>query len=223
MKGRPAVVGGWEPNPRRRHRQFGALNVRAAEFPCYRCDEAGEVTKEELFDQPEVRWRTLRWRDDAEIFECPECAGRGFRRTAPKHRLFFSWAFFRMGGREWYFPAFVTLWHRDPEVRGDDDSCRRPYERRVREARTDGSWLREAWWGWALRHYGLVHVHHWWLQVHPLQALRRRLLTRCAGCGEPFTRKSGFGPISGRWDGGDERWWQGERFLYHEACFAIER
>lgn len=47
------------------------------------------------------------------------------------------------------------------------------------------------------------HVHHWRLQVHPLQALKRRFWDRCCKCG-----KRGFPPgvsAIGSWDG-DRIW-----------------
>lgn len=84
----------------------------------------------------------------------------------------------------------VTIWHRDPSG-GDDTTCRGTR------------------WQW--------HVHHWRLQVHSLQRLRRRLLTRCAWCDGRHTKADRVN-CSLSWDGPKAPWWRGERGLYHLEC-----
>lgn len=105
--------------------------------------------------------------------------------------------------RRWYWPALVTVWHVDPETDGTDDSC---------------GWFTNRWWKF--------HVHHWRLQVHPWQALRRWLFTRCEFCGERFSRRrkdTGPNPIRKQVMWGPpqrrrKRVFQGERFLFHSDC-----
>lgn len=104
-------------------------------------------------------------------------------------------AFWVVAGRGLYWPCLITLWHRDPSGH-DDTTCRA------------GRWQ--------------LHVHHWRLQVHPLQQLRRRLLTRCAWCGGR-DRKGDAVNVSHSWDSGRDRWWRGEAGLFHRDCSSIER
>lgn len=96
-----------------------------------------------------------------------------------------------------YWPALITVWHREPGGLDSGEVCR-PF----------GSWR--------------FHVHHWRIQVHALQALRRRLLTRCAWCGGRSVKGDAVN-VSHQWDGPRGRWWQGEPGLYHGDCSAIHR
>lgn len=99
-----------------------------------------------------------------------------------------------LAGRGIYWPCMITVWHRDPSGY-DDATCRGKR--------------------WQL------HVHHWNIQISPLQQLRRRLLTRCAWCGGRSVTGDQVN-ISHQWDGPRGRWWQGERGLYHRDCSAIK-
>ncbi|MET9880791.1 hypothetical protein ABZZ36_40250 [Actinacidiphila glaucinigra] len=102
--------------------------------------------------------------------------------------------FWILAGRRLYWPSLITVWHRDPS-NSDDITCGRTRWR--------------------------THVHHWRIQVHPYQQLRRRFLTRCAWCagrsikGDPVN-------ISHSWDGPRARWWQGEPDLFHHDCSEIQ-
>jgi hypothetical protein len=107
----------------------------------------------------------------------------------------FGSPFWVIAGRGLYFPPLITIWHRDPSGY-DDVTCR-------------GT-------NWRL------HVHHWKLQIHPLQHLRRRLLTRCAWCGGRSVKGDRV-CVSDSWDGPRARWWQGERGLFHADCSSIKR
>ncbi|MDX2679284.1 hypothetical protein [Streptomyces soliscabiei] len=98
-----------------------------------------------------------------------------------------------LAGRGLYFPSLITVWHRDPSGY-DDTTCRG---------------MR---WQW--------HIHHWKIQVRPLQHLRRRLLTRCTWC-HGRHRKGDAVNISHQWDGPRGHWWRGERGLYHRDCSLI--
>ena len=61
----------------------------------------------------------------------------------------------------------------------------------------------------------------WRLQIHPLQALRRWALTRCAWCGGRSVKGDRVN-FSHQWDGPRGRWWRGEPGLFHHDCSAIE-
>jgi hypothetical protein len=104
-------------------------------------------------------------------------------------------AFWVVAGRGLFWPSLITVWHRDPSG-FDDKTCRGKRWR--------------------------LHVHHWRLQIHPLQHLRRRLLTRCAWCGGRSIKGDSVN-FSHSWDGPRARWWQGERGLFHSDCSAIKR
>lgn len=80
--------------------------------------------------------------------------------------------------------------------------CRRPQGKRVSDGR----------WRW--------HVRHWKIQVQPLQAVRRSLLTRCSWCGGR-SRKRDHVNVSHSWDGPRGRWWQGEPGLFHHDCSSL--
>jgi hypothetical protein len=60
------------------------------------------------------------------------------------------------------------------------------------------------------------HVWHWRLQIHPWQALRRWLFSRCAGCGKRFPY--GYSPVSFQWDSERPRFFCGEVGVYHSEC-----
>lgn len=106
----------------------------------------------------------------------------------------FNGAFWVVAGRGLYWPCMITVWHRDPSGY-DDTTCRGQR------------------WQW--------HVHHWKIQISPLQQLRRRLLTRCTWCGGRSAKDDAVNH-SHQWDGPRARWWQGERGLFHADCSAIK-
>jgi hypothetical protein len=103
-------------------------------------------------------------------------------------------AFWVVAGRGLYWPSLITIWHHDPSDY-DDTTCRGQR------------------WQW--------HIHHWRIQIRPLQELRRRLLTRCTWC-HGRHRKGDWVNVSHSWDGLPARWWQGERGLYHRDCSGIK-
>lgn len=111
-------------------------------------------------------------------------------------------AFWVIAGRGYYWPSFITVWHREPGGRDALTVCR------TRTQRADGTWKLSRGWVW--------HVHHWKIQVSPLQNLRRRLLTKCAECG-----RKGRPNISHQWHGERGPWWRGERGLYHQECSSL--
>lgn len=151
----------------------------------------------------DVRWK-IRLRHDC----TPSCADDPPHPEGP-----FPWwrpssysAFVRLAGRDYYWPPVVTVWHREPGGRDALTMCRK------RRQRPDGTWKFSGWWR--------IHVHHWHLQVHPLQQLRRSLLTRCAWCGGRDVKGDRVN-FSHQWHRKREHWWQGERGLYHRDCSGI--
>jgi hypothetical protein len=103
-------------------------------------------------------------------------------------------AFWVLAGQAVYWPCLVTVWHHDPSGY-DHTTCRGQR------------------WRW--------HIHHWRIQIVPLQALRRRLFTRCSWCKGRHTRKDQVN-VSHQWDRAPGRWWQGEVGLYHRDCSLIQ-
>ncbi len=99
-----------------------------------------------------------------------------------------------LAGRGLYWPCMITVWHRDPSGY-DDVTCRGKR------------------WQW--------HIHHWKIQVSPLQQLCRRMLTRCTWCGGRSVQGDSVNH-SHQWDGPRAHWWQGERGLFHMDCSAIK-
>jgi len=104
-------------------------------------------------------------------------------------------AFWTLAGREYYWPGLITIWHVDPSGFDSDEDC--PYSGK---------------WRW--------HVHHWRIQIHPLQHFRRWALTRCEWCAGR-SRKGDLVNHSQQWDREDSSWWKGERGLFHSDCSSI--
>lgn len=60
------------------------------------------------------------------------------------------------------------------------------------------------------------HVHHWKVQFHMVQRLKRWLFSRCAVCKGRF--RYGEAPTSTSWGGSGPRWFRGEPHVRHRAC-----
>lgn len=120
-------------------------------------------------------------------------------------------AFWMLAGRRYYFPSLVTVWHVEPGGRDSGEVCKH-YARHQDPVTSE--------WSTEFRHAWKWHVHHWYIQVRPLQALRRRLLTRCAWCGGS-DRKRAHVNVSHSWDGSRGRWWRGEPGLFHGDCSSV--
>lgn len=118
--------------------------------------------------------------------------------------------FWTIAGRTVYWPGLITIWHVEPNGHDSGEVCK--HFDRWQDA--DGKWQSKAnrAWKW--------HVHHWRIQVHPLQHLRRALLTRCEWC-HGRSRKGDVVNLSGQWDRDGGSWWKGERGLYHHDCYSI--
>ena len=76
----------------------------------------------------------------------------------------------------------------------------------IREARP---WWRHPRW----------HLHHWKLQIHPLQAFKRWAWSRCCKCGKRF--KWDESVTSNSWNSKGPQWFKGETDIYHDKCGGI--
>jgi hypothetical protein len=148
-------------------------------------------------------------------------------------RMFIGTPFWLWARKQWYFPPLITIWHIDRNEYGDDDSCRRGIRtaqvavheglsslskhRGERRSTKQLHRIHSILW-WLFCHYHWFHPHHWRVQIHPLQKLRRKLLTRCTGCGKRF--RYGYAPVSGCGGAPNRRWFQGELGLFHFDCYS---
>lgn len=60
------------------------------------------------------------------------------------------------------------------------------------------------------------HIHHWKIQIHFMESLKRWLFTRCCKCGKRF--KFGASACSTSWHGTGPRWFRSETNIYHDGC-----
>jgi hypothetical protein len=128
-----------------------------------------------------------------------------------KPRWSWSLPYFTFAGKGWYFPGVITIWHKEPGGHDSGEVCKHQH----REQDADGQWR------YVFHHAWRFHIHHWKIQVQPLQAARRWLLTRCEWCGGP-SRKGDLVNVSHQWDGERGPWWRGERGLFHMDCSSVE-
>jgi hypothetical protein len=120
-----------------------------------------------------------------------------------------------LAGWQVYWPAILTVWHVEPGGADSGTVC----PQYVRWRGSNGEWRMKSLRGWRF------HVHHWHLQVPPLQELRRRLFERCDWCGGRSTRRRPVN-VSHAWDNRARRWWEPTPHLYHSGCssaVALER
>jgi len=103
--------------------------------------------------------------------------------------------FWFIGPLELYWPSFITVWHVEPGGRDSFEVCKHHSS-----------------WKW--------HIHHWRIQIHLLQSIRRRVLTRCSWCHGQSTKRDPVN-VGHQWDGPRGRWWRGEPGLFHQDCSSI--
>jgi hypothetical protein len=95
-----------------------------------------------------------------------------------------------------HFPPLITVWHNEPDGQDSLTVCDR-----------------NSHWQW--------HIHHWSIQVHSLQSLRRRVLTRCAWCGGRHTKRDPINTGTGGWNPKESPWWRGEIEIAHSDCYTV--
>jgi hypothetical protein len=112
------------------------------------------------------------------------------------------------GRRRW--PVWVTVWHREPGGRDSGEVCKH-----FRNTGTGipGTATVDNRWRW--------HIHHWKLQVIPLQMARSRLLDRCGWCGGRDRKGDPVNVASGWRDDRAAHWWQGDRTAFHSDCHTV--
>jgi hypothetical protein len=97
------------------------------------------------------------------------------------------------------------------------------YERLPQEAQRAVDFM---WWHWRAKlgrpwwKHPRWHVWHWHIQIHPLQALKRWLFSRCAKCSRRFPW--GYAPVTNSWNGSGPRWFNSESGIYHHECYTAE-
>lgn len=136
---------------------------------------------------------------------------RGFK-PRDEGRWKFRGPFWVIAGLRLYWPTMITVWHREPGGRDSGEVCKHY----IRWKGDDGKWQSKMLGGWRW------HVHHWRIQISPLQHLRRWALTRCAWCGGR-SRKGDSVNISQAWHEKKTPWWRGEPDLFHLDCSAYAR
>lgn len=151
----------------------------------------------------DVRWRIRlhheHWTDGPDSCGCPSADYNPFPWWKPRSYM----SHWRLAGRDYWWPPLITVWHREPGGCDGLSVCGGWYtDRRGRRRFRRG-------WKW--------HVRHWRIQVHPLQELRRTLLTRCETCGGR-SRKGRRVNVAHSWDRPRGHWWQGETGLSHMHC-----
>jgi hypothetical protein len=126
----------------------------------------------------------------------------------------------------------IAIWHVDPCVKGDEDSCdwfgtkrnrrngwvtvvKDEYDRLPKAAQEAVDFLM---WHWGAKprpwwKHPRYHVWHWKVQVNAILNLKRWLFSRCATCGKRFPW--GYAPIADGWDSDGPRWFRGERGVRH--------
>lgn len=81
--------------------------------------------------------------------------------------------------------------------------------------------------GWLLRDtrpwykHPRWHIHHWKLQCHPLQSLKRTLFSKCCKCGKGF--KYGESVTTDQWNSDGPRWFKSEKDVYHSDHCGVGR
>ena len=128
--------------------------------------------------------------------------------SSPRWR--FRGRFWQIAGRRYYWPSLITVWHVEPGGHNSGEICKHYRRVQAGDGKPEIRFLRG--WRW--------HVHHWRVQVRPLQNLRRWAPTRCTWCHGP-SRKGDLVNHSHGWDGPRGRWWQGEPGLYHSDCSTV--
>ena len=102
-----------------------------------------------------------------------------------------------------------TIWHNEPRGADSGDICKN-FDR-LPDGRIGRSLNA---WRW--------HVHHWSIQIHPLQTVRRWLFDRCAECGHRFP--FGYSPVTFSWDPQRPPWWkflEPHGQLLHARCASL--
>lgn len=110
--------------------------------------------------------------------------------------------FWTVAGTTWYWPPLVTVWHVEPDDHDALTVCGRDKDGRRAAGHA---------WRW--------HVHHWKVQIRPVQRLRRWLFERCELCGHRYPY--GYAPVAHQWDQPAGKWFRVSRRAYHHECSSL--
>lgn len=131
--------------------------------------------------------------------------------SAPHRRDPFPWwkpssygPFMTVAGRGLYWPPVMVIWHEEPGGADSGEVCRH-YDRATRQIKTGWKW----------------HVHHWRIQIPPLQEAHRRIFGRCGWCGRRSTRRWPVN-VSHQWDRTRPPLFHIDRGLFHMQCSTFE-
>lgn len=174
-----------------------------------------EITRDFAFDW-DASYGGWFDKDGAPLFSTPGIVLAMFRRAAYKHF-----------GRKWgatdrFLRArlFDILSFAENTVDSMDPAITQKYGKEPRQERIEhaasvvyGCVLR---WSQPWYRHPRWHLHHWQIQVHPVQNFKRWMFSRCAGCGKRF--RWNYAPVSSSWSGGGPRWFKSEQGVYHHNC-----
>lgn len=119
--------------------------------------------------------------------------------------------FWTVAGRGIYWPAMITVWHREPGGRDSGEVCKHY---------TRNKWNQDArFWTVKANNRWRWHVHHWRIQVIPIRKIRRFLFERCIACGRRYPY--GYAPFSHQWDEPLGKWFRVSRRAYHYECSSL--
>lgn len=76
--------------------------------------------------------------------------------------------------------------------------------------RTERKWWKHPRW----------HFHHWKIQIHFVQTLKRWLFSRCCKCGKRFSWA--YSPCSSSWNGTGPKWFRSEEHVCHSECLEMK-
>jgi len=114
-----------------------------------------------------------------------------------------------LAGYEIGLYQLAAIWHNEPRGADSGTHCKHY------ETAADGRITRSLnGWRW--------HVHHWSVQVHPWQILRRWLFDRCGVCGFRFPWN--YSPVTFQWDPKLPPWWkfwQARTHAMHDKCASL--
>lgn len=111
----------------------------------------------------------------------------------------------------------------DGLTRKFETGCGEAYTKEARDRRVKS--LASTIYGWIARterrwwQHPKWHLHHWKIQIHPLQQLKRWLFSRCEKCGKRFAW--GESPVSSSWHGTGPRWFRSEEGVRHCRCNGV--
>lgn len=133
--------------------------------------------------------------------------------------------------------SLVTIWHRDPEKDGDENSCdwhgsRFPEHWLEELNQLDESAQRAVRFIWWMFHDKLRprpwwrhpkwHIHHWRIQLHLVQRFKRWMWSRCQKCGRGFSWHDAGGRVVGTWGNTGPTWFRNGEKIWHMRCEGKE-